>query len=187
MLENCDKYKALALQFWCLSNTLTFQVRALEASKSQRACIILSQITRKRNTQLSIYNLLSTARLISISLTCYSYLQKIAIYGYLLSTQDNNLLSHAYNLMKLIACYLPVIAVFKILLIHSPKIVIQTYINLHWLCLFEFVVKSSSVLYIHNLLQIHSIWALGYRKIINSIRVYSKKSFIIWAYIIALH
>ena len=46
---------ALALQFWCLSNALTLQVRALDASKSQRACIILSKFTRKVNTQLLIY------------------------------------------------------------------------------------------------------------------------------------
>ena len=38
---------ALALQFWCLSNALTLRVRALDASKSQRACIILSKFTRK--------------------------------------------------------------------------------------------------------------------------------------------
>ena len=38
---------ALALQFWCLSNALTLRVRALGASKSQRACIILSKFTRK--------------------------------------------------------------------------------------------------------------------------------------------
>ena len=38
---------ALALQFWCLSNALTLPVRALDASKSQRACIILSKFTRK--------------------------------------------------------------------------------------------------------------------------------------------
>ena len=48
---------ALALQFWCLSNALTLRVRALDASKSQRACIILSKFTRiKVNTQLLIYN-----------------------------------------------------------------------------------------------------------------------------------
>ena len=33
---------ALALQFWCLSNALTLRVRALDASKSQGTCIILS-------------------------------------------------------------------------------------------------------------------------------------------------
>ena len=38
---------ALALQFWCLSNALTLRVRALDASKSQRACIILSKFTRR--------------------------------------------------------------------------------------------------------------------------------------------
>ena len=38
---------ALALQFWCLSNALTLRVRALDASKSQRECIILSKFTRK--------------------------------------------------------------------------------------------------------------------------------------------
>ena len=38
---------ALALQFWCLSNALTLRVRALDASKSQRTCIILSKFTRK--------------------------------------------------------------------------------------------------------------------------------------------
>ena len=38
---------ALALQFWCLSNALTLRVRALDASKSQHACIILSKFTRK--------------------------------------------------------------------------------------------------------------------------------------------
>ena len=38
---------ALALQFWCLSNALTLRVCALDASKSQRACIILSKFTRK--------------------------------------------------------------------------------------------------------------------------------------------
>ena len=47
---------ALVLQFWCLSNALTLRVRALEASKSQRACIILSKFTRKSNTQLLICN-----------------------------------------------------------------------------------------------------------------------------------
>ena len=46
---------ALALQFWCLSNALTLRVRALDASKSQRACIILSKFTAKVNTQLLIY------------------------------------------------------------------------------------------------------------------------------------
>ena len=38
---------ALALQFWCLFNALTLRVRALDASKSQRACIILSKFTCK--------------------------------------------------------------------------------------------------------------------------------------------
>ena len=38
---------ALALQFWYLSNTLTLRVRALDASKSQHACIILSKFIRK--------------------------------------------------------------------------------------------------------------------------------------------
>ena len=38
---------ALAFQFWCLSNALTLRVCALDASKSQRACIILSKFTRK--------------------------------------------------------------------------------------------------------------------------------------------
>ena len=38
---------ALALQFRCLSNALTLRVRALDASKSQRMCIILSKFTRK--------------------------------------------------------------------------------------------------------------------------------------------
>ena len=38
---------ALALQFWYLSNALTLRVRALDALKSQRACIILSKFTRK--------------------------------------------------------------------------------------------------------------------------------------------
>ena len=36
-----------ALQFWCLSNALTLRVRALDASKSQCACIILSKFTCK--------------------------------------------------------------------------------------------------------------------------------------------
>ena len=35
-----------ALQFWCLSNALTLRVCALDTSKSQRACIILSKFTR---------------------------------------------------------------------------------------------------------------------------------------------
>ena len=38
---------ALLFQFWYLSNALALPVRALEASKSQRACNILSQFTRK--------------------------------------------------------------------------------------------------------------------------------------------
>ena len=38
---------ALVLQFWCSSNALTLRVLALDASKSQRACIILSKFTRK--------------------------------------------------------------------------------------------------------------------------------------------
>ena len=38
---------ALALQFWCLSSALTLRVRAPDASKSQRACIMLSKFTRK--------------------------------------------------------------------------------------------------------------------------------------------
>ena len=38
---------ALALQFWCLSNALTLRVCALDAPKSQHACIILSKFTRK--------------------------------------------------------------------------------------------------------------------------------------------
>ena len=38
---------ARALRFWCLSNALTLRVRALDASKSQRACIILSKFTCK--------------------------------------------------------------------------------------------------------------------------------------------
>ena len=47
---------ALALQFWCFFNALTLRVRALDASKSQRACIILSKfIPAKVNTQLLIY------------------------------------------------------------------------------------------------------------------------------------
>ena len=40
---------AHALQFWCLSNALTLRVHALDASKSQRACIILFKFTRKSN------------------------------------------------------------------------------------------------------------------------------------------
>ena len=38
---------ALPLQFWCLSNALTLRVRALDASRSQHACIILSKFSRK--------------------------------------------------------------------------------------------------------------------------------------------
>ena len=38
---------ALVLQFLCLSNALTLRVCALDASKSQRACIILSQFTHE--------------------------------------------------------------------------------------------------------------------------------------------
>ena len=38
---------APSLQFWYLSNALTLRVRALDASKSQHACIILSKFTRK--------------------------------------------------------------------------------------------------------------------------------------------
>ena len=38
---------ALALQFWCLSNALTLRVHALDASKSQRMCIILLKFTCK--------------------------------------------------------------------------------------------------------------------------------------------
>ena len=38
---------ALLLQFWCMSNTLILFVHALDASKSQRTCIILSQFTCK--------------------------------------------------------------------------------------------------------------------------------------------
>ena len=38
---------ALLLQFWCLSDALTLRVHAFDASKSQRACIILSQFTCK--------------------------------------------------------------------------------------------------------------------------------------------
>ena len=38
---------ALALQFRCLSNALTLQVRALDVSKSQHTCIVLSQFTGK--------------------------------------------------------------------------------------------------------------------------------------------
>ena len=38
---------ALVLQFWCLSNALTLWVRALDASKSQCACIVLSKFTHK--------------------------------------------------------------------------------------------------------------------------------------------
>ena len=41
------KNNAWALRFWCLSNALTLQVRALDASKTWRVCIILSQFTRK--------------------------------------------------------------------------------------------------------------------------------------------
>ena len=46
----------LVLQFWCLSNALTLRVRALDASKSQRACIILSKFTRKsKYTVINLY------------------------------------------------------------------------------------------------------------------------------------
>ena len=38
---------ALALQFWCLANALTLRFRALDASKFQRECIVLSKFTRK--------------------------------------------------------------------------------------------------------------------------------------------
>ena len=38
----------LALRFWCLSGALTLQVRALDASKSQCVCVILSKFTRQR-------------------------------------------------------------------------------------------------------------------------------------------
>ena len=58
----------LTLQFWCLSNALTLRVRALNALKSQRACIILS--LAKVNTQLLIYNSLTA------SLTCSNKISK---------------------------------------------------------------------------------------------------------------
>ena len=47
MLKNYDKYNALLHQFWCLSNALILQICAFDASKSERACIILLQFTRK--------------------------------------------------------------------------------------------------------------------------------------------
>ena len=50
---------ALALQFWCLSNALTLRVRALDASKSQRAWLFCLNSLAKVNTQLLIYNFLS--------------------------------------------------------------------------------------------------------------------------------
>ena len=40
VLENLEKNNALALEFLCLSSAITLQVCALEASKSQCACII---------------------------------------------------------------------------------------------------------------------------------------------------
>ena len=46
-IEKKKKKPPLALQFRCLSKALTLRVRALDASKSQRACIILSKFTRK--------------------------------------------------------------------------------------------------------------------------------------------
>ena len=44
MLKNCDKIMHLHFNF---DNALTLQVCALDASKSQRTCIILSQFIRK--------------------------------------------------------------------------------------------------------------------------------------------
>ena len=38
---------ALLLQFWCLSSALTLWICALDASKSQHVCIILSKFTRQ--------------------------------------------------------------------------------------------------------------------------------------------
>ena len=51
---------ALALQFWCLSNALTLRVCALDTSKSQRACIILSKFTHK--SKYAVINLSFTFR-----------------------------------------------------------------------------------------------------------------------------
>ena len=64
MLNKWDKRMHFLLYFWCLSSALTLpvhalgQVHALGCIKisAQRACIILSQFTRKVNTQLIIYN-----------------------------------------------------------------------------------------------------------------------------------
>ena len=47
---------ALSLQFWCLSNALTLWVCALDASKFQCMCIILSQFSRKSKYAVIIYN-----------------------------------------------------------------------------------------------------------------------------------
>ena len=48
MLENFDKINnAHALWFWCMSSALTLWVRALDASNSQCACIILSKFTHQ--------------------------------------------------------------------------------------------------------------------------------------------
>ena len=48
---------ALALQFWCLFNALTLQVRALDASKSQRACIIILSQLHLQLSKCAVINL----------------------------------------------------------------------------------------------------------------------------------
>ena len=59
---------ALALQFWCLSSALTLRVRALDASKSQRACIILSKFTRKSKYAVINYRLITAYLLLRVNL-----------------------------------------------------------------------------------------------------------------------
>ena len=85
---------ALALQFWCLSNALTLWVRVLDASKYQRACIILSKFTRKR--KYAVINLQLTTEYLLLRVHC----DKIIVSAFVPKNNARALLSRILSIVN---------------------------------------------------------------------------------------